>query len=66
MDAEALLLAVYGLKVGTLKYQGYKQGGFLMINEIVNEMLREKNIANQHLLETLGITADNAEARDLR
>jgi hypothetical protein len=36
-----------------------------MINEIVNEMLREKNIANQHLLETLGITADNAEAYEI-
>jgi hypothetical protein len=32
-----------------------------MINEIINEILREKNAANQHLLETLGITIDNIE-----
>jgi hypothetical protein len=36
-----------------------------MINEIVNEMLREKNAANQHLLETLGITGDNTDAYEI-
>jgi hypothetical protein len=36
-----------------------------MINEIINEMLREKNAANQHLLETLGITGDNTDAYEI-
>ena len=36
-----------------------------MINEIVNKILREKNAANQHLLETLGITGDNTDAYEV-
>jgi len=36
-----------------------------MINEIVNEMLHQRNAANQHLLETLGITIDNIEDHEI-
>jgi hypothetical protein len=36
-----------------------------MINEIVNEMLHQRNAANQHLLETLGITEDNTDAYEV-
>ena len=36
-----------------------------MINEIINEMLREKNAANQHLLETLGITIENLDEHEI-
>ena len=36
-----------------------------MIDEIINEMLREKNAANQHLLETLGITIENLDEHEI-
>jgi hypothetical protein len=36
-----------------------------MINEIVNEMLREKIAGDQHLLATLGITTDNIEDHEI-
>jgi hypothetical protein len=36
-----------------------------MINEIVNEMLHQRNAANQHLLETLGITIENLDEHEI-
>jgi len=36
-----------------------------MIDATVNEMLREKIAANQHILETLGITANNVGDYDI-
>lgn len=36
-----------------------------MINQMITERILEQNRANQHLLETLGITIDNIEDHEI-
>ncbi len=36
-----------------------------MINQMITERILEQNRANQHLLETLGITRDNIEDHEI-